>query len=349
MRKLKPILYLLLALVMVSCSDDDGETSVEMEEPIDSQILVVTSLGGVGDNSYNDEILAGVMDVMNERGALISLYTPNTILEVQLLLNLWKQDADLDSTLIVFASSDYADLVKNDTTEMQPNQKILLFENDGKDMPDGVSTFSISRYGVSYLAGCMAQGRDMAWIPMGQSNDAPLEEARQGFVDGYSKYEPNGEITTTYLADDERGFDMPDSAYNQCLSHILSFVYPLAGGSNSGIYSFSRLYYRIVPMLVAGMDVDCSEFSPRIPFSVVINIRSVVKDILGKWLDQQDLPRHTLYGLDSGTADIKISDNFNDNHQQESGESEDQQYWTNLYNQYKSEAISKEEEYEKNK
>jgi len=45
-----------------ACSGDD-ETSAE--QAIEARITVVTSVNGPGDNGYNDQILAGIMEVAN--------------------------------------------------------------------------------------------------------------------------------------------------------------------------------------------------------------------------------------------------------------------------------------------
>lgn len=43
-------------------------------------------------------------------------------------------------------------------------------------------------------------------------------------------------------------------------------------------------------MLVAGMDVDCSAFSGRIPFSVVIHIDRIIENYLTDWIAGKDIP-----------------------------------------------------------
>ena len=72
---------------------------------------------------------------------------------------------------------------------------------------------------------------------------------------------------------------MPDSAYRWASKMDELFVYPLAGGSNNGIYKSSRDML-FSTMLVAGMDVDCSAFSGRIPFSMVIHIDRIIENYL---------------------------------------------------------------------
>ena len=75
---------------------------------------------------------------------------------------------------------------------------------------------------------------------------------------------------------------MPDAAYRIAGEYQDDFFFPLAKGSNAGVYKFSR-ESPFVLMLIAGMDVDCSLFSKRVPFSVVIDVRSVVKDYVSHW------------------------------------------------------------------
>lgn len=67
-----------------------------------------------------------------------------------------------------------------------------------------------------------------------------LQPAIEGFIQGYAQAEGKA-ATVTYLADDITGFNAPEKAY-AAMTRLSwdAFVFPLAGGSASGIYKYVR-------------------------------------------------------------------------------------------------------------
>lgn len=335
---LKYLIIIVTALLATACTDNDDVFS---EEALESNIVVVTSISGPGDNGYNDQILAGVMEVVNNNDINISLVHPTTMDAAKNFFLSWKDRSVTQPAMIVMAGSDYVDLVRENGSGLDANKTVLLFENDGEDMPNGVKTFYIDRYGVSYLAGCMAHESKTARIILAMSGDATIEEAAQGFSDGYNAHTDSGEVIIDYLAETVSGYAMPDSAYRLTSTIEEAFVYPLAGGSNNGVYKYTREDSRS-PLLVAGMDVDCAAYSTRVPFSVIINISQLVEQYITDWINGETLPDKATYALQQGMADIKISDTFYKTLDFFEDYYSDEDYWQSLYKQFKSEAIEKE-------
>ena len=192
----------------------------------------------------------------------------------------WSEDENNNRRLLILPDAEYATLLSY--VQLSDIKSVLLFENDGKDMPSGVATFRIARYGTGYLSGCLAKGSETAHVIEGKKGDKTAEEAVSGFEEGYKKHRPDGIIVNHSLSDTFAGWSMPDAAYRIAGEYQDDFFFPLAKGSNAGVYKFSR-ESPFVLMLIAGMDVDCSLFSKRVPFSVVIDVRSVVKDYVSHW------------------------------------------------------------------
>lgn len=339
--------YLLVATIatlysaaFTACDDDKFS-----EQAVEAKILVVTSISGPGDNGYNDQILAGVMEIANSRDVEISLVHPTSLEQAKNLFDNWKQTAIAEPKLLVLAANDYEDLARANGTGLDANHNVLLFESDGKDMPDGVKTFRISRYGVSYLAGAMAQGSSQAYIVMAMPDDVTISEASQGFADGYDAHSQGGTLTINYLSETVSGYAMPDSAYRLASKMDKGFIFPLAGGSNNGIYKYTR-ESASSPLLVAGMDVDCSAYSKRVPFSVIIDIKSAVSNYLNDWIDGKELADRATLTLADGMAGIQTSDTFYKTLDFSEEYYADEDYWQKLYEEYKDEAIRKEEEHE---
>ncbi len=341
---MKRALYLFilsLATVLLSCSNSDDNTTNVRDSNL--SLTIMTSLSGAGDNGYNDKITAGVMRFYESHDVPMSFVSPATKDEARQAFRSWLAANKEKHSLLVLAGSDYKELLKSENITLGKRQKILMFESDA--IPN-ISTFRIQRYGASYLAGCMASPHQSATVVAAMPYDPIVNEAIEGFTNGYRFHcNKGGKAEVAYLADDYSGFALPDSAYRLAKTIEQDFIFPLAGGSNNGLYKYSR-EHSFVTMLVAGMDTDCSPYSKRVPFSVVVHIDKVVEQYLNNWYQGENLPNYQTFGLESGFVDILISPLFYDFTDIWEDYYLDEEYWQNAYNQYKAEAIKKESEYE---
>ena len=312
------------------------------------QITVITSVGGLGDMGYNDKIMSGIMNFYEGHDAVsMSLIRPNEIEEANQVLQKWQAETkDKGKSLLVLMGSEYEKLVTTTSFAMSENQQILLFESKNQNLPEGVSTFHINRYGVSYLAGCMAKEHEAVTIIAAMPGDPMLEESIDGFTNGYQTHS-NKQVELIYLSDNEEGFAMVDSAYRVASGIHNAFIFPLAGGSNSGIYKYSRETDFYLPLIV-GMDTDCSMYSDRIPFSMVVHIDKVVEQYLNDWFSDVSWEKNRTYGLESSLVDIVFSPVFYKNLDIWEDYYDSEDYWVKAYQGHKEEAIRKETEYEKN-
>jgi len=118
--------------------------------------------------------------------------------------------------LFVFASSDYDDLVARVTSgvSLTANKKILVFESR-REFGEGISSFQISMYGASFLAGataaslCEEGGKD-ALVVLANPTDSPIALAGDGFMAGYGRT-----CDTEYLSDDWKGYVSASHAYQK--------------------------------------------------------------------------------------------------------------------------------------
>lgn len=292
---------LLGVLSLCGCSSDDEAGNAPLPR---MSVLLVTSTGGGGDNGYNDLILSGVMDFYrdNEDEVSFSLRHPANVDEAQTIVSQWleRTSAFDGNAILLLASGDYRKMVEEMHPELTGRQTILLFECPHDGLPKGVSTFRIGRYGASCLAGMMAGESPEAHVVAACPGDDILEDAVSGFSDGY-RIAAGREAQVHYLAEDASGYSMPEEAYRIAQGFDEAFVFPLAGGSNSGIFKFSR-ENAFSLQLIAGMDVDCTEYSTRVPFSVVVHIDRLVRNLLEVWETDGRLPEHSDYRLSDKEA-----------------------------------------------
>lgn len=330
-----------LFILFVGCGKQDEPVPGNVQ--LCADITVVTPLSELGDNGYNDEALAGVLEAASTFRLEVSLLRPTTLEQAGEYVRQWSNDGKSKRRLLVLPDAEYSAILADVSTSA--TKSVLLFENDGKDVPPDIATFRISRYGSAYLAGCLAKGSQKAHIIQGKNGDSTCEEAMKGFIAGYSTVRPDGEIISHSLSDTYKGWSMPDSLYHIASQYPDDFFFPLAKGSNSGVYKFSR-ESPFVLMLIAGMDVDCSLFSKRVPFSVVIDVRSVVKDYVSRWNAGENISGHTDYGMKDDKASVRISTSFYEINDIWESYYSDPLYWQNIYDANYEDALRTEAEYE---
>lgn len=317
-KKIKEILRLTAAVGLpvasFSLSGCSAHDEPDMPESPTPQIVVLFSPGGLGDMSYNDCILSGVQQFKKNNPAVdVFMASPTRIDEAERIFTDWLKRPGSDiPVLFVLASSDYETLVDRYLPQypLAANKSLLLFETlrHYEEIAPRTYTFQISMHGASYLAGVSAKtltGEAPPLVIMGSSTDVPTFSARDGFMSGFG-----ADCNVEYLADDWTGYVMPAYTYRSMSgwAQEYGFIFPVAGGSNAGIYRYSR-EYDASPYL-AGMDIDQSGFSNKITGSVVKRFDRLVEEYFSQWLADGTMPTSQIYGLGSGYVDWEISPRY---------------------------------------
>lgn len=316
----------ILGLITIFCTSCSSDNFDEPDVPVEPtpQIIVMYGPSGLGDQGYMDCILTGVQKFKRAHYAEVDMYqySPTTMEEAERLLTDWLTLPQSNiPALFVVASSDYESLVTEALSEhsLTDNKRMLMFENDIQlDLP--ITIFQMSMYGASYLAGVTAAeyvrslGEDAAnkdaLILLAHPNDVTIAKSGAGFQDGFNAGGIDAKAFTEYLAEDWTGYVSAQDAYQRMStwSKNYAFVFPVAGGSNQGIYRYTREYSD--SSLTAGMDVDQSGLSRNITGSVIKHIDNVVYDFMETWLTTGELPESTVFGLESGYVDWLLSPNY---------------------------------------
>lgn len=336
--------YLLIPLpfiLLAGCGKEDEP--VHRDDHVCADITIITPLSGLGDNGYNDEALAGVMDLASTSGLEVSLLRPKTLEQAGEYVNEWSEHENSKRRLLILPDEEYSAILS--AVKLSDEKSVLLFENNGKEVPSGIATFRISRYGTGYLSGCLAMGSETVHIVHGKKEDPISEEAAKGFANGYLKSRPNGKIVSHSLSDTYSGWSMPDSLYRLAAEYQDDFFFPLAKGSNAGLYKFSH-ESPFVLMLIAGMDVDCSAYSKRVPFSMIVNVKKVVKDYVSRWISGENISGHHDFGMKDEVTSVRLSTLFYEINDIWEGYYDDPLYWQDIYDANYDDAVRKETEYE---
>lgn len=293
-----------LAVLMTSC---DSKEAPGLKKPA-QQIIFLFSPGGLGDMSYNDCILEGLQRFKMQHGEIdIYIYSPSSISEAQKIFTDWLERPESDiPVLFVLGSSDYESMAESQLAEraLTSNKSILIFESQKQYDHKNIRTFQISMFGASYLAGVSAKecADKKPLILLANDTDSPISIAKDGFNAGYG-----GECDIEYLASDWTGYVSASFAYKKMSDWTINydFIFPVAGGSNAGIYRYSREFENS-PYLV-GMDIDQSGLSDKITGSVIKHIDKLIYEYLDEWYATGTMPEISFYGLESGYVDWLVA------------------------------------------
>lgn len=316
------LLYFLLAggvlLLTGGCDDKKGEEEIPEPSPdySDKGVYVIFPVNALGDHAYNDLILEGILKAQKKLGFTTMLYAPASMEEgvqmLELILNSMSH-AEKGENLAIIAGNEYEAATRQwiQAKELRNGfeDDVLLFETNSTDLP--MHTFLINMYGASYIAGSIASLFSyQAAILAANAQDLSIQRGITGFQEGFTD---NGgtSISTCYISDNYSGYSMQDKAYEltDSLTETNHFIYPIAGGSNQGVYRYSRENPN--KFYTAGMDVNLSAYSAHIVFSVVKHINRAVEEYITAWTEQKELPNlHTIYGIDSGYTDIALVDEY---------------------------------------
>jgi len=307
MRFIFPLVFA-MTLILSSCSSVEEYESETMPLP---QIVFLFSPGGLGDMSYNDCILEGVQRFKKENVDVdIYRYSPGTLREAEKIFTDWLKRPQSDiPVLFVLGSSDYEPMAELYLAEydLAENKSILLFESRKRFKDAKIHTFQISMFGASFLAGVCAgvYSETTPLVMLANSTDGAINCAKDGFVIGYGN-----KCDVEYLAEDWTGYVSASLAYRRMSEwkQNYDFIFPVAGGSNAGVYRYSR-EFNDSPLL-AGMDVDQSSLSNRITGSVIKRIDKLIYTYLTEWVAKGTMPKSQLYGLESGYADWLIAPQY---------------------------------------
>lgn len=343
-----------ICLALTACDkDDNGEDPmIPSKFHWSNYVTVIASVNGLGDNGYTDDAMGGIFEFAEKNSIPLNVVQPESMEEAQKCFQSWlDNNAPQDSNLLILGSSAYEEMALKASLPEKKGKgtKILLFESDNANLPEGIYGVNINRYGISYLAGALC-GDDPdlrnAKILAATPNDPVLTPAIQGFQDGFRAYAQKKKVSVDYLAQDESGFAMSDSAYRYAArvyenEMLQEYLYPLLGSSISGIFKYADEYLFFGTYII-GMDVNMAGRQRNIPFSVVIRMGNVLNQKLNDWFAGKEWPKTDTFGMKDKIVDIELNPTFENDIF--IGNVPD---YLELYHTYYNEALEKEANYGK--
>lgn len=338
---------MLLAVCLTACSGDDNEPEPLVEKARPS-VTCIFSTNGLGDLTYNDDLMAGVMRFANQHGDSVDVETfvPSGTDRAKGIIDAWLAKAEKPAAtprLLVLASSEFEELLANAKPTLAEGNTVILLETRRRDWPDRVVTANISLYGVAYqAASALLEKSHTEQSTLNVVRACPgmdkLEEGVSGIVDAAAAQGLSDKVRVDDLSEGYEGFNMQDDAYRLTMKYfhlgMLPSIFPLCGGSALGIYKYisSGVVFRTV-----GMDVDCGTLGYNVSFSIVRQTGRLLYEMMERWRKGESQPTHVSFGLGSGYTFIvnnTVIPSYTD--------------WKKVTDKYYDEALEKEKRYEAN-
>ncbi|MGM9699401.1 MAG: BMP family ABC transporter substrate-binding protein [Prevotella sp.] len=300
------MLLVVAAVGLTACSDNDDVDTTATRNVVE----VVVTPSGFGDLGYNDIILAGLEESRQRLGFDLVMHVPASVDEGIAIYRKWAEKKGCgERRLFVFASNQYEAALRSlGVLPTAAESDVLLFET-GIPMA-GVYTFRIGMYGAAYLIGAYTaltnyagenrKAAAMAANPYDSNVDGAVVGFRDGFADA-----GGADVAIRYLsADQGAGYNLPTEAYSLCTSlhdEGYGFFFPVAGGSNKGVYQFSRNWL----VGTAGIDGDMSAYSGLMNCSLIKEIGKATEDFIAQWIAKDDIPEHQDFLWQSGYVRVE--------------------------------------------
>lgn len=364
-----PLLLLLLGLLSLSFFSCDEDSSFplpqEGELPKSPGCFIVFPPNGPGDNGYLDKMLNAATIYTMAHPGMVYMIMPKDSLEMSNILDkidlLTIDDTVNDTALCVFVGTEYKTMLYN-AEAPKGKLKVLLIEDDGEGAPQWLHTCEINRYGAGYLAGAMV-AHQPAIIIAAMPGEPIVDKSIEGFKKGFESVKGREVDSVYYLSNSYDGFKMQEKARkltDSIITHdpfMYRTIYPVAGAANLGVYNAIR---DTRGCQVIGMDKDYSYMTYNMPFSIVVNVDSLLLDYFNIWDSSRTLPQKRIEGLDSKYISFEYNRDWNKynllfNWEQENpsqgGDIESTiltvEFWKQRYAMFVDRAIKEEKAYEK--
>lgn len=264
---MKKMIALLLALAMMVClvacgnkddNKDDDVSGSDVQEPATTvKIGMVTDVGGVNDQSFNQGAWEGLQDLASK----------NTNFEVKYLES--KTDADYASNIQTFLDEEY-DLIicvgymlagaTREAAEANPDQKFAIVDDNTNADLDNVACLMFSQEQASYLvgivAGMMTETNNVGYVQGMVSDNMNLFGI--GYIAGVKAANPDATIQQ-YNANSFADAAIGSTAAVDMITKGADVIYHAAGGTGGGVISACQEN----GIYAIGVDSDQSHIAPE--------------------------------------------------------------------------------------
>ena len=280
--KFKKIVALSLTMMMsvgllVGCGSKDSASNTDKVT-----VGMITDVGGVNDQSFNQTTWEGLQAVEKELGEdkvkvkyLESKqdadYTPNI-----------EQFVDEELDLIIGVGYKLADAVEK-AAKAYPEQQFAIVDHAYEKQPENVTSLifedNVSGYLVGLIAGRMTETNKVAFI--GGIKSSTLAKFEYGFKAGVKAANPNAEVLAQY-ANSFSDSALGKSIANSMMSNGVDVIFPCAGAAGIGAIEAVKEAGKYA----IGVDKDQNDLAPdNVITSAMKNVNIAVGDMVKALVD----------------------------------------------------------------
>lgn len=246
-------------------------------------IAMVTDVGGIHDNSFNQAASEGLTRAKDKFGITVRTTESHRAEDYNPNLTLYAKDKSVDLTWgIGFLMAD--DMAK--VAKENPNSKFAIIDSDmggGDKIPKNVESVTFKEEEGSFLMGVLAakmsKTKKVGFI--GGVHVPLIEKFEYGFKAGVESVDKSVKVTTVY-AD---AFDKPDKGKllaNQLYQQGDDIIYHASGATGNGVFNEAK--ERGKGYWVIGVDRDQSDLAPDNTLSSMVKrvdnaVYSVAEDL----------------------------------------------------------------------
>ena len=277
--KFKKIVALSLTMIMsvgilVGCGSNNEGGSASDEK---ISVGMITDVGGVHDESFNQSSWEGLQSVEKELG--------KDKVEVKYLES--KQDADYvpnieqfideETDLIIGIGYKLADAIEQ-AAKNYPEQQFAIVDESYENQPENVTSLvfegNVAGYLVGLVAGKMTETNKVAFI--GGMESVVLKEFEVGYIAGVKDANPDAEVLVQY-ANSFSDSALGKSIANAMISKGVDIVFPCAGAAGTGAIEAAKEANK----MAIGVDKDQNDLAPdNVITSAMKNVDVAVANIV---------------------------------------------------------------------
>lgn len=274
-----------------TASDDATTTST-------LKIAMVTDVGGINDQSFNQGAWEGLQRAKEELGAEVMYIESAT--EADYASNL-ETLVDQGNDLIVACGFLMADAIK-DAAEAYPDQKFAIIDDSSNSDLPNVSCLMFKQNEASYLVGVVAalmSETNKVGFVLGMSTPV-MNQFGYGYVAGVLDTNPDATVelyNVNAFGDAAAG----KAAAVQMYTNGADVVFHAAGGSGNGVIEAAKEQGKYA----IGVDADQAHLAPEnIITSAMKRSDNAIYDLVEKMTKGEEIQGTHVYGMDNGGVDI---------------------------------------------
>ena len=290
------VLALILALAMVlslaACggSDDGGKDTIK--------VGMVTDVGGINDQSFNQTSLEGLQRAEKELGVEITYLESKTDADYSTNLEAL---IDAECDLIISVGFMLATATK-EAAEAYPDQKFAIVDDSTcADLPN-VACLMFEQAQASYLvglvAGMMTETNNVGFV-VGMST-GPMNEFGYGYVAGVLAANPDATVQQ-YNANSFGDAGLGKTAAKDMITKGADVIYHAAAGTGAGVIEACKEEGK----WAIGVDTDQNHLAPEtVVTSAMKRVDNAAYEIVKAVLEDTFTAGVKVYGMENGGVDI---------------------------------------------